>query len=78
MQSQDNQESSVKELTEHYRSIVNRVGEQSGREILSGAKKSALGIMNPENSEAVLKLYEAVEKNLFGQVSPQSQPPKAK
>lgn len=61
------QNNSVKELTEHYKSIINRVGEQSGKQILSGAKSAARGILEPEDSKAALELYEAVEKNLFGE-----------
>lgn len=71
---QETPESSVRELTKQYRSIVTRVGEQSGKAILSGAKKAARQILDPQESEATLHLYEAVERNLFGEQS-SPQPP---
>ena len=61
-------QNSVMELTRHYKSIVQAVGDQRGRQILSGAKKAALGIMDPTESELAYHLYEAVEKNLFPDV----------
>lgn len=70
MPTQPSQENSVQELTKHYASIMNRVGESSMKEILLGAKRAAKGIMYPEESKAALELYEAVEKNLFGQGLP--------
>src|SRR5579872_3348543 len=58
------------DLKSYYESIRSRVGDQSAKEILLGAKNSVLG--NPrvglQEQQDLLRLYQQVEKSLFGKV----------
>ena len=70
MQTNQIRENSALELKKHYESIRNRVGEQSAKEILLGAKNSLIGGIstNPGERRDFLELYQQVEKELFGQI----------
>ncbi len=60
----------VKKLAEAYTKMREDKGDQQTRDVLSGARAAAVGIIRPVESAAALRLYQETEKAVFGDLGP--------
>jgi hypothetical protein len=69
-ETQDTFRDSVQRLKKVWESTRTHWGDQSAKKIFPGARQAAAGIIYPEESYQTLKLYQTVEKEIFGELGP--------
>ena len=64
------EKSLAEQMAEPYREMLEEKGERYTKSVLSGARQAAVGLLSPYESSESLRLYQEVEKALFGQLGP--------
>ena len=60
----------IKKMAQPYASRGEEQGQDAVREILSGARQSAVGANDPQMAFELLQAYQSVEKYMFGELGP--------